>query len=595
MSTSILPSQASQDVTLFDSQYSLPTSSGSGKLLLWIVVGLSVIGLLISGYLTWTTWTASAVLGCSGDGAGCDHVLTSIWSKWLGLPVSLFGLVTYLGILASALFSTRDDQGWAPTLMLTLALTAAGSATWFIGLQVFVIEHICWWCMTVHCCSLLICTLSVFYLFTRGSSAAPVEQMSAFFGGPVSSEASYDNDNDLARPAAKPLMASALASIGLVLLMGGQFFLNEYFQPSGLKYEEVASVTPEEETSEEVSTVEPPVETARVTPVVTEPTVEETDVVVQADLTSDSKEEVKDDFSDLISETPTQENSPAAETDAVEIDDIFVNNDVASEGDTTASLASIDKPLNSDASLDDIFGNDDQEPSEVVPAQMTEDTVETPAEEPVSKPEPRAYSARKETPRRMVKFASLRDPIDVTKAPILGSPDAEKILVEMLDYTCPHCRNLHPHVEASLERYGNQVAFVIVHVPLSKKCNPYVKRDHWSHKNACDYARLSLSVWKLDRSKFAEFHGWLMEGSKPPSNIAARQFAMDLVGDEVLVSESLKSDSFSTFAGNSDRMMKMNSGLPLILTEQGKVSGIPTNERDWFNFLETRVGLKPVE
>ena len=521
MSTSILPPQASQDLTLFDSQYSFSTDSGHGKTLLWVIIGFSVVGLLISGYLTWTTMTASSVLGCNGEGEGCSHVLTSTWSKWLGVPVSLFGLLTYVGILATAFFSTRDDQGWGPTLLLTLALTAAGSAAWFIGLQFIAIGEICWYCMAVHCCSLLICALTCVYLFVSRSSAPREEQMSAFFGGAVSPEAQYE-DNEVSGPVARPLLASGIASAGLVVLMAGQVFLNSFFQSSGLQYEEVAEAAPVEQATAEEQT---PAE-------VTEPDVTETAVVTEPAIGEIS-------------------------------DDIF------------------DEATSDDSSEDESFSDDS----------IFSDEPEPEAKEP--EPTPTSRSRGKRSERRLINFASLGDTVDVANAPILGNPNAEHVLVEMIDYTCPHCRNLHPHVEASVEKYGDQVAFVIFHVPLSKKCNPYVKRDHWSHKNACDYARLSLSVWKLDRRKFAEFHGWLMKGKRPPSNIEARRYAMELVGEEVLLSESLKSDAFSSFAGNSDTIMRMNSGLPLVLTPTGKLQGIPTSEEEWFGFLEERVGVRP--
>ena len=306
MSTSILPPHASQDVTLFDSQYSYSTDSGQGKTLLWVIVGFSILGLLISGYLTWTTMTASSVLGCSGDGEGCSHVLTSPWSKWLGLPVSLFGLLTYVGILAAAGFSTRDDQSWGPTLLLTLALTAAGSAAWFIGLQFIAIGEICWYCMAVHCCSLLICTLTCVYLFVGGSAAPREQQMSAFFGGDVSPAAQYSEDNDVVGPVVKPLLASGIASAGLVVLMAGQVFLNSFFQSSGLQYEEVAETAPvEQATVEEHASAEVAEPEVTATSTASEPATADTD---EDDLFSDDEDTSEDSI--LSNESESDEDDP---------------------------------------------------------------------------------------------------------------------------------------------------------------------------------------------------------------------------------------------------------------------------------------------
>ena len=147
--TPSLPSP--QSALLFDSNYYDTEGSDRGQLLTWIVVGLAVIGLLISGYLTFTTWSNSGVAGCTAGGpVDCESVLKSHWSKWLGIPVSLLGMGTYVGILVSALLLVTGRQGVASMALLTFALLAAGSATWFIGLQDFVLGSFCLYCMAVH-------------------------------------------------------------------------------------------------------------------------------------------------------------------------------------------------------------------------------------------------------------------------------------------------------------------------------------------------------------------------------------------------------------------------------------------------------------
>ena len=195
---------------------------------------------------------------------------------------------------------------------------------------------------------------------------------------------------------------------------------------------------------------------------------------------------------------------------------------------------------------------------------------------------------------RLMEFlhAAACDTVNV-RMPIVGDPEAEHIVVEMLDYTCPHCRHLHHHVHASLERYGNQVAFVVYHAPLSKRCNPHVLRDRPSHKYACDYARLALGVWKLDPTKFTEFHDWLMESKKAPSVFEARQKAMKLVGEKILLDKALKADLFRGFASNSNIVKEVRSGLPLLLTEDGIIRGFPKDEGEWFMFLEELLEIEP--
>ena len=196
------------------------------------------------------------------------------------------------------------------------------------------------------------------------------------------------------------------------------------------------------------------------------------------------------------------------------------------------------------------------------------------------------------TSSRLIQFRGLKEPIDVYDMPLIGNPQAKHVIIEMLDYTCPFCRKLHPHVHASVEKYPDQVAFIVFHVPLSKKCNPNMKFDHISHKHACDYARLALSIWKLDRDKFSEYHDWLMQSEKPPSIFKAKSLAMEMVGEAVLLDNSLEASAFRKFAGQTTEMRNIHTGLPALLTERGIIRGVPRTEREWFEFLEKRLGIK---
>jgi uncharacterized membrane protein/glutaredoxin len=76
----------------------------------WPLLALSVIGMLLTSYLTWTHWTGSSVKGCS-IGGGCDLVLTSQWSTLLGFPTSAWGFLAY-ATLAAIVFIKRADQHW---------------------------------------------------------------------------------------------------------------------------------------------------------------------------------------------------------------------------------------------------------------------------------------------------------------------------------------------------------------------------------------------------------------------------------------------------------------------------------------------------
>jgi len=98
----------------------------------------------ISAYLAWHSFQGGSVPGC-GPESDCDRVLASRWSRLLGLPVSLFALPLYAGLLA--LLAPKSIR-WK--LVLPLAVTVLAAAVWFVGLQAFVLRAFCKFCMTAH-------------------------------------------------------------------------------------------------------------------------------------------------------------------------------------------------------------------------------------------------------------------------------------------------------------------------------------------------------------------------------------------------------------------------------------------------------------
>lgn len=76
----------------------------------WPLLVLSVVGMLLTSYLTWTHWTGNSVKGCT-VGGGCDLVLSSQWSTLLGFPTSAWGFLAYAS-LAAIVFIKRADQHW---------------------------------------------------------------------------------------------------------------------------------------------------------------------------------------------------------------------------------------------------------------------------------------------------------------------------------------------------------------------------------------------------------------------------------------------------------------------------------------------------
>jgi len=104
----------------------------------WPLLALSLVGIALAGYLSWTAWHGSSLRGCA-VGSSCDVVLTSRWAILLGLPTAYWGLLAYL-TLAGTAFIPRADRhwwsawsvaflGWAYSAYLTVvSITILGAA-----------------------------------------------------------------------------------------------------------------------------------------------------------------------------------------------------------------------------------------------------------------------------------------------------------------------------------------------------------------------------------------------------------------------------------------------------------------------------------
>jgi len=78
----------------------------------WPLLALSIVGILLASYLTWTDWVGSHVKGCA-VGSSCDIVLSSSWARLLGFPTAFWGLLAYVTLAATAFIKRVDQHWWA--------------------------------------------------------------------------------------------------------------------------------------------------------------------------------------------------------------------------------------------------------------------------------------------------------------------------------------------------------------------------------------------------------------------------------------------------------------------------------------------------
>ncbi len=124
--------------------------------------------------------------------------------------------------------------------------------------------------------------------------------------------------------------------------------------------------------------------------------------------------------------------------------------------------------------------------------------------------------------------------LDLAQLPVWGSPKAPHKLVSLFDYTCSHCREMHERVVAVQRSFGDRLAVVSLPMPLDSLCNPLITRTHPKQTNACEYARLGLSVWHARPDAIVPFDDWFFATPNPPALIDASNKAVQLVGAAAL-------------------------------------------------------------
>ncbi len=132
---------------------------------------LVVAGIGIAGYLTYVKLFAIEPY-CAGVG-NCEAVQTSPYAELLGVPVAIWGLLTYLALLALVLVKRSDwrDLGH-PAGMAIFLVTLIGVifSAYLTYLELFVIHAICPWCVASAVVMVALFILSIIEMFFTGEA-----------------------------------------------------------------------------------------------------------------------------------------------------------------------------------------------------------------------------------------------------------------------------------------------------------------------------------------------------------------------------------------------------------------------------------------
>ena len=454
---------------------------------LWVARIAAIAALLIASYLAYASIAAGGrVAGCDDTNeAGCGHVLTSRWASWVGIPVGVPAVLVYLVAVAATWMagatptSNARRIGWI--LLAAIAVLVGGAAIWFLGLQLLALGNLCWYCLTLHACGLLLACFVAWRL--------PQEIVSGH-GSPGAA-----------------FLAAGFGALGLAALVGGQLL----FVPEtpGMQVVEIDA---------KGSPAKPPFDDAQGT---------------QAEVATDG------------------ETEPQAETESVATTEV-----------------------------------------EHVTPTPTETTIEPPPLKELNREPEHPWSHRR------LSLLGGSASLDIYDYPVIGDREARRPLVEVFDYTCPHCRELFEMVKKVQPDYGDGLTVVLLPIAMNKKCNEFVTTDHAKHATACELTRLAIAVWQAKPDVFEKFHAGMMKGVEPPSPDKAEAAAARLIGSEQL-KRALASPTVDAQLKENCRLYSLardssrDGSIPKLIYDRAVANGLPKSEEQFRLFLEKQVGLKP--
>ena len=141
------------------------------------MIALATIGLGVAAYLTYVHYSGATPV-CSIKGNPCSQVQKSAYSKLVGVPVALIGLIGYILILGS-LLAPESERARFVTTVLTVG--GFGFSAYLTYRELFTLHKICEWCVSSAVIVTVLMLLSIWRFLRgdvppRGGPSSPVTE-----------------------------------------------------------------------------------------------------------------------------------------------------------------------------------------------------------------------------------------------------------------------------------------------------------------------------------------------------------------------------------------------------------------------------------
>ena len=131
----------------------------------WILASVLILASL--GFIDATYLTISHYVGADlycGVSGGCSTVTNSAYSTFMGMYVSVYGMLYYMSILISTVIYIDTKNKKIIKLLIILPAIGFLFSLYLVYLQLFVINAICIYCMASASISTLLLIINMFLI-----------------------------------------------------------------------------------------------------------------------------------------------------------------------------------------------------------------------------------------------------------------------------------------------------------------------------------------------------------------------------------------------------------------------------------------------
>lgn len=122
------------------------------KIVSLIGVLLSLLGIADATYLTIAHYATKVVLACPDTGIiNCAKVTSSSYSEIHGIPLTLFGLLFFIGMLIAQLpWLWNSTSSLIRNGRVAYSITGIVAVFWLVYVELHILHAICLYCSGVH-------------------------------------------------------------------------------------------------------------------------------------------------------------------------------------------------------------------------------------------------------------------------------------------------------------------------------------------------------------------------------------------------------------------------------------------------------------